>query len=234
MFMLKSSSPLWSDFSGLIQSASTAAHPIMEKVLNQPEETGSKGGSAITSGGSKTKLAGLSPLPRLTRRNRGSPNSSSRLRRVSVLLCDRGGDARWIFVWHVPPPILYLSKCHHFGWCSAGQVSSRGWCQFATIQLQLQISSSTWGFEAIQIWWLLRGSRRGEAESWALHWYALFTYCLCVHLLMWREEAAPFHFGGHTGSMSGIAIIQYYPPSVSKIYKSFEWLNEESYESSCN
>lgn len=69
--------------------------------------------------------------------------------------------------------------------------------QFATIQFQLQIFSSTRGFEAVQVWWLLCISWRGDAESRALHRYALFTYCLYVHLLMWRTDAAWFSYGGH-------------------------------------
>lgn len=120
--------------------------------------------------------------------------------------------------WREPHP--YLSKCHHIGWLQGALNPSRGRRQFATIQLQLQIFSSTRGFEAIQIWWLLRSSwRGGGAERWALHWYALFTYCLCVHLLIWRTDAARFFFlffiffpaEGHTGSLARISIIWHYP-----------------------
>lgn len=51
----------------------------------------------------------------------------------------------------------------------------------------------------------------GDAECWALHWYALFTYCLCVHLLMWRTDAARFFCGGHRGRLARITIIWHYP-----------------------
>lgn len=112
-------------------------------------------------------------------------------------------------LWREPPPILVKMPPH---WLVQGMLNpSCGRSQFATIQLQLQIFSSTRGFEAIQIWWLLRSSWRGEAESWALHWYALFTYCLCVHLLIWRTDAARFFCGGHTGSLARITIIWHYP-----------------------
>lgn len=87
---------------------------------------------------------------------------------------------------------------------------SCGRSQFATIHLQLQIFSSARGFEAIQLWWLLCSSWRGEAESWALHWYAQFTYCLCVHLLIWRRAAARLFCGGNTGRLTRIAMIWRY------------------------
>lgn len=107
------------------------------------------------------------------------------------------------------PPILVKMPPH---WLVRGMLNpSPGRSRFATIQLQLQIFSSTRGFEAIQIWWLLHSSWRGDAESWALHWYALFTYCLCVHLLIWRTDAAPFFCGGHSGRLARITIIWHYP-----------------------
>lgn len=107
------------------------------------------------------------------------------------------------------PPILVKMPPH---WLVRGMLNpSPGRSRFATIQLQLQIFSSTRGFEAIQIWWLLHSSWRGDAESWALHWYALFTYCLCVHLLIWRTDAAQFLCGGHSGRLARITIIWHYP-----------------------
>lgn len=118
----------------------------------------------------------------------------------------------WSMTW--TPPILVKMPPH---WLVQGMLNpSRGRSQFETIQLQLQIFSSTRGFEAIQIWWLRRSSWRGEAESWALHWYALFTYGLCVHLLIWWTDAARFFCGGHTDGLARITIIWHYPAVLWK------------------
>lgn len=107
------------------------------------------------------------------------------------------------------PPILVKMPPH---WLVQGVLNpSRGRSRFATIQLQLQIFSSPRGFDGIQIWWLLHSSWRGDAECWALHWYALFAYCLCVHLLIWRTDAARFFCGGHRGRLARITIIWHYP-----------------------
>lgn len=137
-------------------------------------------------------------------RQRGPPDSSLRLRRVSVLLCDEGRYARWLICATNPTHTCQNATTL----AGAGHAKS---ISREKPQLQLQIFSSTRGFEAIQIWWLLHSSWRGDAESWALHWYAQFTYCLCVHLLIWRTDAARFFCGGHSGRLARITIIWHYP-----------------------
>lgn len=82
--------------------------------------------------------------------------------------------------WREPHP--YLSKCHHIGWLQGALNPSRGRRQFATIQLQLQIFSSTRGFEAIQIWWLLRSSWRGGElrDELFIGMRCLLTVCVSI------------------------------------------------------
>lgn len=95
--------------------------------------------------------------------------------------------------WREPHP--YLSKCHHIGWLQGALNPSRGRRQFATIQLQLQIFSSTRGFEAIQIWWLLRSSWRGG--SWEMSSSlvcAVYLLSVCPSVDMENRRCSIFFF----------------------------------------
>lgn len=117
--------------------------------------------------------------------------SHLRLWRLSALLVTRAAVPDGSSVT-CTPPIPVKMPPHRL---VQGMLNpSPGKRQFATVRLLLQIFSSTAGFEAIQIWWLLCSSWRDDAGSRALHWYALFTYCLCVHLLIWGIDTAPFFF----------------------------------------